>query len=62
CILTKYVQDMKKINKTTVNIDSYISKIMPQFGPSAYNDLINLTKHIERFFIENNYKFKGNYN
>lgn len=62
CILTKYVQDMKEINKITVPIDSYISKIMPQFGPIAYNDLINLTKHIERFFIENNYNFKSNYN
>lgn len=58
CILTKYVHDMKesmkKTNKVNIPIDSYISEIMPQFGPVAYNDLINLAKHIECFFINYN--------
>lgn len=58
CILTKYVhgmkESMKKTNKINIPIDSYISEIMPQFGPVAYNDLINLAKHIECFFINYN--------
>ncbi len=62
CILTKYVQDkkekMKKINKTTYSVDQYIAENMPQFGPIAYNDLVNLTKHIEYFFRKNNLYFK----
>lgn len=59
CVLTKYVQDkkeeMKKTDQIIYSVDSYIAKNIPQFGPVAYNDLVDLTKHIEHFFRNNYY-------
>lgn len=33
------------------NINEYFSKKFPSFGPIAYRDLDELTKHVERYFF-----------
>ncbi|WP_153228312.1 hypothetical protein [Achromobacter xylosoxidans] len=41
----------KSLGDDLFNINEYFSKKFPSFGPVAYRDLDELTKHLERFFL-----------
>ncbi|MEX6382405.1 MULTISPECIES: hypothetical protein [Providencia] len=47
----RVIDESKKLNITTIE---YLSQKMPELGPVAYADLINLAKHVDKY-LEKHY-------
>lgn len=47
----RVIDESKKLNITTIE---YLSQKMPELGPIAYADLINLAKHVDKY-LEKHY-------
>ncbi|MEQ1963120.1 hypothetical protein ABLB69_08085 [Xenorhabdus khoisanae] len=47
CILTKYIKELRENTDEIHKVDEYVARHEPDFGPLAYDDLINLTEHVK---------------